>query len=427
MSAIAIRAENLSKRYKITTTRYRHDMLRDKLVESLRSAFRRNGAPHRTASSFWALRDVSFEVKQGEMLGIVGRNGAGKSTLLKLLSRITEPTSGRAEISGRIGSLLEVGTGFDVELTGRENIYLNGAILGMRKAEIDRKFDDIVAFAEVDKFIDTPVKHYSSGMYVRLAFAVAAHLEPEILLLDEVLSVGDLPFQRKCMEHAKRLQSGNATVLFVSHNMFAVKAMCNRVIYLSSGRVRLDGSPEEAIQLYERDSRLAPAQWAQHLLGDDPPQRPIHVTDMEVLDEQGQPRTIFNYGDRLRVRMHFESPGRIENPNFCIGLIRSDNVPCCCFSTGLDGFTTPSSPGQNVIELLTPPLKLISDLYTIHVNIWNRTFQKHYGAQICATFHVRDSVLSTHFGVFHEPGEWSLQPRQAGVPGEAPSAKVNHP
>ena len=192
---------------------------------------------------------MSFEITRGELVGIIGRNGAGKSTLLKILSRITRPTTGRAEIWGRVGSLLEVGTGFHSELTGRENLYLSGSILGMPKAEIDRKFDQIVAFAEVEDFMDTPVKHYSSGMYMRLAFAVAAHLDPDILLIDEVLSVGDLAFQRKCLEYAKRLQESHATVLFVSHNMFAVKALCNRVIYVADGRVQFDGSPEDAIQL----------------------------------------------------------------------------------------------------------------------------------------------------------------------------------
>ena len=199
MSNIAIQVANLSKKYEITVGKHRHDTLRDQISDSVRSLFQRNGRSRGQKETFWALKDVSFEVKTGEVLGIIGRNGAGKSTLLKILSRITEPTEGDAEIYGRVGSLLEVGTGFHPELTGRENIYLNGAILGMKKAEIDRKFDEIVAFSGVEKFIDTPVKRYSSGMYVRLAFAVAAHLEPEILIVDEVLAVGDAEFQKKCL------------------------------------------------------------------------------------------------------------------------------------------------------------------------------------------------------------------------------------
>src|SRR5256712_2800247 len=235
MSDIAIRVESLRKLYRIGARQERYYTLRDTLTEAVTRPFQklssflsRNGAGSRTpeASSIWALKDVSFEVKRGEVVGIIGRNGAGKSTLLKILSRITEPTKGRARIHGRVGVLLEVGTGFHPELTGRENIYLNGAILGMKKAEIDRKFDEIVAFAEVEQFIDTAVKHYSSGMYVRLAFAVAAHLEPEILLVDEVLAVGDAAFQKKCLGKIGDVARHGRTVLFVSHNLGAINRLC---------------------------------------------------------------------------------------------------------------------------------------------------------------------------------------------------------
>jgi lipopolysaccharide transport system ATP-binding protein len=202
------------------------------------------------SSDFWALRDVSFDVQPGEVIGVIGRNGAGKSTLLKILSRITEPTSGEARIRGRVASLLEVGTGFHPELTGRENIFLNGAILGMSKQEIRNKFDEIVAFAEIEKFIDTPVKRYSSGMYVRLAFAVAAHLEPEILIVDEVLAVGDFEFQRKCLGKMKEVGNSGRTILFVSHNLGAVQALCQRGIWLKSGCVAGDGTAEDVCRQY---------------------------------------------------------------------------------------------------------------------------------------------------------------------------------
>jgi lipopolysaccharide transport system ATP-binding protein len=211
------------------------------------SAIRNSQSPEDT---IWALRDVSFEVRRGEVLGIIGRNGAGKSTLLKILSRITEPTEGRAVVHGRVGSLLEVGTGFHPELTGRENVYLNGAILGMRKAEIERKFDEIVAFAEIEKFLDTPVKRYSSGMYVRLAFAVAAHLEPEILLVDEVLAVGDVAFQKKCLAKMEGVACEGRTVLFVSHNMPAVKALCSEGIWLNEGEIRMVGTAARTVERY---------------------------------------------------------------------------------------------------------------------------------------------------------------------------------
>jgi lipopolysaccharide transport system ATP-binding protein len=214
--------------------------------------FRRNGRGHEEEETFWALRDVSFEVKRGEVVGIIGRNGAGKSTLLKILSRITEPTQGRAMIHGRVASLLEVGIGFHGELSGRENIYLNGAILGMKKAEIDRRFDEIVAFSEVEKFIDTPVKRYSSGMYVRLAFAVAAHLEPEILIVDEVLAVGDVAFQKKCLGKMGDVAREGRTVLLVSHNTASVQTLCTRGILLGDGAVIVDDKVDEAVSAYLR-------------------------------------------------------------------------------------------------------------------------------------------------------------------------------
>jgi len=252
MSEKVIVAEQLSKRYEIGRTRHRHDRIKDALADGLRrlDPRRRRRAAAAGAEPFWALREVSFEISRGEVVGIIGRNGAGKSTLLKILSRITRPTSGRATIDGRVGSLLEVGTGFDRELTGRENIFLNGAILGMRKVEIERQFDQIVEFAGVATFLDTPVKHYSSGMYVRLAFAVAAHLDPEILIIDEVLAVGDAEFQKKCLGKMKDVSRSGRTVLFVSHNMPAVRALCSRVLLLADGEVSFSGAPSGAVSQY---------------------------------------------------------------------------------------------------------------------------------------------------------------------------------
>lgn len=247
MSDIAIKVENLSKKYLIGTAQQRHDTLRDLVVDRARNIFRRDQSDE---TILWSLKDVSFDVRPGEVVGIIGRNGAGKSTLLKILSRITEPTTGRAELNGRVGSLLEVGTGFHPELTGRENIYLNGAILGMRRVEIDRKFDEIVAFSEIGKFLDTPVKRYSSGMYVRLAFAVAAHLETEILLVDEVLAVGDAEFQRKCIGKMDEVSSRGRTILYVSHNLASVQALCHRTIWLSGGTLAMDASTPDVISSY---------------------------------------------------------------------------------------------------------------------------------------------------------------------------------
>jgi lipopolysaccharide transport system ATP-binding protein len=254
----AIRVENLSKRYRIGTrskpgTRNLTDAITEgakALWDGLTGGARRDGN-----DTFWALKDVSFEVKPGEVVGIIGRNGAGKSTLLKLLSRIVEPTSGSAKVRGRMGSLLEVGTGFHPELTGRENIYLNGSILGMSRQEIARKFDEIVAFSEIEHFLDTPVKRYSSGMYVRLAFAVAAHLAPEILIVDEVLAVGDIQFQKKCMGRMAEVSQEGRTILFVSHHMGSIQQLCTRAILLENGSVRLDSTPQAAITVFAGSDR----------------------------------------------------------------------------------------------------------------------------------------------------------------------------
>ena len=253
MSDTIITVEKLGKRYSLRHQRTEHyATLRDVLTNKARNLFRRraNGQIDPTREDFWALRDVSFEVKRGEVIGVIGRNGAGKSTLLKILSRITEPTTGRVHLKGRVASLLEVGTGFHPELTGRENIFLNGAILGMSRIEIKAKFDEIVAFAEVERFLDTPVKRYSSGMYVRLAFAVAAHLEPEILVIDEVLAVGDTEFQKKCLGKMRDVASGGRTVLFVSHNMPTIQSFCQRVLLLELGRLAAEGPPAKAISHY---------------------------------------------------------------------------------------------------------------------------------------------------------------------------------
>ena len=302
MEDIALRVQNLSKQYKLGTGTYRHDTVRDQLVEGTRSLFRRfsrrsSNAGGRLASpspasghgsTIWALKDISFEVKHGEIVGVVGHNGAGKSTLLKILSRIVEPTEGRAEVYGRVGSLLEVGTGFHGELTGLENIYLNGAILGMKKAEIDRKLDEIVDFSGIEQFIDTPVKRYSSGMYVRLAFAVAAHLEPEILILDEVLAVGDAAFQKKCLGKMRDVTREGRTILFVSHNMAAIQGLCSKCCLLSKGQLIAEGSPKAIVERYLADGSVAtPAQLGQRT--DRQGSGEIRFLEVAILDSKGRP------------------------------------------------------------------------------------------------------------------------------------------
>lgn len=265
MSDTVIQVENLGKKYTLAHQQQeKYTALRDVIANGakglLKSFQNKKYKPANYQEEFWALKDVSFEIKQGDKVGIIGRNGAGKSTLLKILSRITEPTKGNIKIKGRVASLLEVGTGFHPELTGRENIYLNGAILGMSKAEIKHKFDEIVAFAEVEKFLDTPVKRYSSGMYVRLAFAVAAHLEPEVLIVDEVLAVGDVQFQKKCLGKMEEVGKEGRTILFVSHNIGVVQTLCNRGIFLQKGNVQTDDTAYVAISSYLKSLEAAVAQ-----------------------------------------------------------------------------------------------------------------------------------------------------------------------
>jgi homopolymeric O-antigen transport system ATP-binding protein len=314
----AIRVDRLGKQYRLGA-KLKYKSLRDTLTHygslaPLRSLVRRMVAPQAEApadappSLFWALKDVSFEVPRGQILGIVGRNGAGKSTLLKILSRITEPTEGEVEIRGRLGSLIEVGTGFHPELTGRENIYLSGAIQGMRKAEIDRKFDDIVAFSELQQFLETPVKLFSSGMYMRLAFAVASHLEPDVLLLDEVLAVGDLAFQKKCLGRMRDVASADRTVLFVSHNLGAIRQMCSRVLWIDQGRILGDGRPDDIIRQYQNAVRENPVDGQTNL--SDRLNRcsgAVRFNRVSVHDEADQARWEFKEGETLRIRLEYKA------------------------------------------------------------------------------------------------------------------------
>ena len=306
---------------------------------------------------FWALKDISFDVRPGEVLGVIGRNGAGKSTLLKILSRITEPTEGRIELYGRLGSLLEIGTGFHPELTGRENISLNGAILGMSREEIGRKFDEIVAFAEVEKFLDTPVKRYSSGMYVRLAFAVAAHMEPDILLIDEVLAVGDLSFQNKCFNRMVRLKHKGVTILLVSHSMMAVQGVCERSIFLDEGKLAAFGETEKVIKEYQdtvrrRDQERSAEERKVHHGVDT---ASVSLLRFEMLGDDGKDRRRFQFGEAVRIRIHLHASRRIEAPLIDFGIKRSDGVIVCNFNNWFDNFKIDYIEGECMLEGWLPP------------------------------------------------------------------------
>ncbi|OHB72557.1 MAG: hypothetical protein A2W23_03695 [Planctomycetes bacterium RBG_16_43_13] len=326
-----IEITNLSKQYHIGK-RESYKTLRDTIVNAVKAPLRmfsKNGAEE--DSTIWALKDVSFEVNEGEVLGIIGRNGAGKSTLLKILSRITEPTSGEIKIRGRVGSLLEVGTGFHPELTGRENIFLNGAILGMRREEIKKKFDEIVAFAEIEKFLDTPVKRYSSGMYVRLAFAVAAHLEPEVLVVDEVLAVGDAGFQKKCMGKMGEVAKGGRTVLFVSHNMGAVRKLCAKAVLLDGGHIKTIGSAEEVIADYltEYSNNISPVVECPNVDKD----APGAATRLSFFTQDGIPHAQFRLGEPWQIVLDFEIVRPIPHVIAAIGITNLESLPLITYWT----------------------------------------------------------------------------------------------
>jgi lipopolysaccharide transport system ATP-binding protein len=403
-SNIALSVRGLGKRY-LRRTGIKHDSMRDLIRGAFEGVLRSIGRPGQPKEHFWAVSDATFDIKKGENVGIIGLNGAGKSTLLKILSRIVTPTTGEARIHGRLGALLEVGTGFHEELTGRENTYLYGSILGMTRKEVEEKFDAIVDFAEIGESIDVPVKRYSSGMYVRLAFAVAAHLDPDILLLDEVLSVGDITFQRKCMNFARALEQRGSTILFVSHNMFAIKTMCERVIYLSKGKVIYDGPTDAGLALYEKDSRLGDVAWFQ----DEDKNSAITITDVNVLKEDGSTTSVFDYGEQMTVRIKYKAFRKVDRPEFRVGIDRADEVHCCTYSTIDDGVDIPSVHGEGVIELRTPPLKLVSDLYSVNVIVRERGHGRTLCAQIGGHIHMRHpEYASSGYGVFHEDAAWKI-------------------
>jgi len=392
MSDIVIKVEGLSKQYYINESRTRYMTLRDSLSEFVKSPFHRLFASSRNTvspshhdaaspilrssdSTIWALKDVSFCVKRGEIVGIIGRNGAGKTTLLKILARITKPTAGYAEIHGRVGCLLGISTGFHPELTGRENIYFSGAVLGMKKAEITQKFDAIVSFAELEKFIDTPVKRYSSGMYVRLGFAISVHLDPGILLIDEVLAVGDTAFQKKCLGKMDEIAKEGRTILFVSHKMSAVEHLCQRTLVLKEGALSFDGPTNGAVELYLSQLNLVTS-----LSFDNPepdPVKPFEVTKIDILDKSEQVKSILRSGDCVRFRITWRSSEVVKNGGVRLGILTLNDVPLIRYSTRLTTNTDTDSAlqfqqGINTVELEFKQFPLPTGRYKISVVLFRQ-------------------------------------------------------
>lgn len=387
----AMRVEGLGKRYTIRGARRSQPLLRDEIMSFVRD-FPRKKEP---LKDFWALREINFEISQGDKVGIIGRNGAGKSTLLKLLSRVVVPTSGNIRLRGRVASLLEVGTGFHPELSGRENIYLNGVILGMSHLEVRRKFDEIVEFAGVSGFIETQVKHYSSGMYMRLAFSVAAHLEPDILIVDEVLAVGDAEFQRKCLGKIQDISSGGRTVIFVSHSMQSVTSLCNRCILLDKGQIRRQGTPSEVILEYlggglENLGRVEYSDNGQ-MIGDDD----VQVLFGEILDKNGASALEIDIRDPVKVRMGFRVK-RKSNIRFIPNFHFTVAGGVYAFVTS-PAFIRELAPGDYEAECLIPGDFLNEGSYFIGLAIssYSPGLTIHFFEQNSLTFNVRDSMEGT--------------------------------
>jgi lipopolysaccharide transport system ATP-binding protein len=391
MTAAAIQAEGLSKRYRIGEYRGGYETLRDTIALAARRALRLEHRPH--YDEIWALRDVSFEVAQGEVVGFIGRNGAGKSTLLKILTRITPPTEGRAEIRGRVGSILEVGTGFHPELTGRENIYLNGAILGMGRREITRKLSQIVEFSGVEKFIDTPVKRYSTGMYVRLAFSVAAHLDPEVLLIDEVLAVGDYEFQQRCMGRIEDIGKSGRTVLFVSHDLQAVSRLCSRAHWLEGGHVALSGPSQDVVASYLQAMAGVGAERAWDELESAPGNVHVRLASARIVNEAGKTVDTVDVRERVGVQIAIVvlRPGIAMFPKIKISNSQGD-IAFNALDTRPQ-WRDPLAPGRYVTTAWIPGNLLNEGLMTVDVGLASVGAPKlltRLSAPNLLTFHVHD-------------------------------------
>ncbi|MEI8290493.1 MAG: ABC transporter ATP-binding protein [Verrucomicrobiota bacterium] len=422
MSDYAIKIEGLGKKYLLQhqAAGRRYVALRDVLAEKAKSLFSNQKSEignRKSVEEFWALQDVSFEIKPGEAVGIIGRNGAGKSTLLKVLSRITEPTTGRIRIRGRVASLLEVGTGFHPELTGRENIFLNGAILGMSRVEIKKKFDEIVDFAEVEKFLDTPVKRYSSGMYVRLAFAVAAHLEPEILIVDEVLAVGDAAFQKKCLGKMDEVSHRQGrTILFVSHQMSVVASLCSRVVLLAGGRLAADGSSHKVIAKYLTASG-ASNEVVRDLRNFSPRKGTgeLFITEAEICAfHDGEPLPVPRMGDMLGIRLKIENraglPRHKIRLSVSIKAINGQKLVHVCNED--DGYQFPDADNATIMVEL-PHLLLYPGTYSVSLWAGSSEYSDHDYLEDCLSFEVGQPAVSPRgfkpdwvHGYFLHPSKW---------------------
>lgn len=408
-----IEIQSLSKKYQIG--RLQHDLsLREQLVEFVKNPF--NLTPDE-GETIWALQDISFHADEGEVIGIIGRNGAGKSTLLKILSRITYPTSGKVKVRGRIASLLEVGTGFHDELTGRENVYLNGSIIGMKKCEVDRHFDAIVEFSGVEQFIDTPIKRYSSGMRLRLGFAVAAHLDPDVLVVNEVLAVGDASFQKKCIKAMDGLRTSGRTVFFVSHNLAAVENLCSRGIWIDAGKVRMDGSARDVIASYMgsfagEQATGADLSTTKNRLGSGE----VRYTRLEYLNSDGTPCAMTRSGDSLVLRFHYHVEQTIRDPSFGFKLFSEMGTLITECGHWMHGIRISKlDPGDGYLDLEIEVLNLLPGRYQFSLWITASDGMPVYDGDVRTSLEIEDAdvyrsgrILNSRYGIVYFPQRWKV-------------------
>jgi lipopolysaccharide transport system ATP-binding protein len=391
------------------------DSIRDALPDLVR---RLTNSNHRNAlrkMEFWALKNVSFDIPKGGVVGIMGPNGAGKSTILKLLSRIIVPNSGSIKINGRISALIEVTAGFHPELTGRENVYLNGTILGMRAKEIDEKFDEIVDFSGVEEFIDTPVKRYSSGMFSRLGFSVAAHMNPDILLVDEVLSVGDIAFQAKCAQKMRELLNSGATIVLVSHQLSLIQSLCKRVILLKQGQILKDGTPEETVPLYQNlvfqksEEEIRKKVVTQDRISVETSPL-VKIPQVQLVGEDGKVKDNFAVGETINVVFDYHAREKIPSPIFVLEVMRADGVLCCASRSDAQGILLDAIEGKGSIKVNFGKMNLTSGVYVAKVSIWDREMVHPYIVRNRDVFRIQaDAKRKVRGGVFYPLAEWQVK------------------
>lgn len=432
---VSVRFENVSKRYNLGLTRTSIPAL---LKQATHQLFGKGSGNSQTASEFWALRDVNFELNRGESMALVGSNGAGKTTTLKLLANITKPTSGAISTNGKLSALIELGAGFHPDLTGRENVFLNGTILGLKRSEVEERFDEIVAFSELERFIDTPVKRYSSGMTVRLGFAVASCIEPEILLVDEVLAVGDAAFQQKCMQRIRGLVESGTSIIFVSHNLYLVQAVCDRALYIEHGKVKYDGTTNEVIEMYEQDLHEARAQkflvTREHSDSEEPTldvdeaNAGVDITGVEIWGVDGPADSPLPSRQPAQIRVSYDAFRSLGKVQMSIFIKRSDGLTCSMIRTKLDDFSLVLERGHGIIAVEVNPLQLISGTYFVEAWFLDAADSMALSPKSGRSdwFSVQGSAMTydDSSGVYEPIARWSHEPDRLNSDVDSLTAKI---